>query len=1064
MPRRHALALALLLLASPALGQDLVTNGDFTSGVSALDGARSVGAFSSVRRSDDTMLAFPGTKTTALQLLPGAEVAINAALSTHLREGWYQIKFFLYVSADYTYSGGGASTTPLRVDVCDSSGAVISPREYRIPLRAARNEWLHYNEWVPVNRIGDTAARLTIGKGVVNGLGLLQLTGLSIEYKAFADRALDTVDVCRCTTQVDGAGVCGNTAAPECVPTACPLEGQPGQCPSGYSNAIETAYDGRVGRDDGWTAAIVAGDGTTIDTIALEIDLGEEKPVCGFQLYFDNSRHWANTWRVSGYSSTTGYTQWAAAGASGGGAEVVSGPAGWEVTLGGTVGRHSYGLECQSARRVRLEMEDSESDLFMKLLEILIYTEGSSFAECNCRHGGLCANDGSCTCPAAQNCVQEECGWETGPDHPDCTGAVCVAGVTCNNFGYCSGSNTCTCQLGWSGSDGAEQCTIARCGDGGVTVGAAGGNEECDDGNLEPGDGCDQNCQLEDLPPTRQIQPGGDYEWQQLYLPREEIYAPTVSRATVAATVSTQCACPVYAEQIQNVEQVTRQGRIEVKYEYTELPCLSECFNGAKCVTRNFQEACDCPAGWEGADCSVSQCAQGCDHGGTCVGPDTCGRVVDAEASPPTVEAYCEGGWEGTFCGTAGGGVSMVVLILGLIQIAIFAGSILLTCCRCSWLPIKARGPFTLILGAIGGTVWIVTVLASINAEMFGLDIREGSETDLPEGSCIITSSKRPYFLTDPWPRDASETCVNPISCWRGRELSEDGVIEVAGELSTECGGNAALWHLWLPLVAGCGVWLASNLVYLRAMAQIHIFHHVPLVALILFVVLLWPWAVVAWIGSPFGALILGAIFLAYTLLLFAELWPIRKDFVDVTHHAWGSILGLALMVIQLFLINGSKWTISADISTIEDNPVVSANLLVYNGLATVLVIMIHFATSAGHLLYLALARANDPHILEQYYDEYNPDDKEHFKADMLAFDHQIRTHRQNIPDHSIKARAGRAAKINDNMQDGELAFAARCPCTPLLFVDNAVHSHAKPRLQGATRARRPRSSGTAAS
>ena len=62
-------------------------------------------------------------------------------------------------------------------------------------------------------------------------------------------------------------------------------------------------------------------------------------------------------------------------------------------------------------------------------------------------------------------------------------------------------------------------------------------------------------------------------------------------------------------------------------------------------------------------------------------------------------------------------------------------------------------------------------------------------------------------------------------------------------------------------------------------------------------------------------------------------------------------------------------------------------------------------------------------------------------KADMLAFDHQIRTHRQNIPDHSIKARAGRAAKINDNMQDGELAFAARCPCTPLLFVGNAVHS-----------------------
>ena len=90
------------------------------------------------------------------------------------------------------------------------------------------------------------------------------------ERRAQADRDLDAIDVCRCTTQVDGAGVCGNTAAPECVPTACPLQGQPGQCPSGYSNAIETAYDGRVGRDDGWTAAIVAGDGTTIDTIGLD--------------------------------------------------------------------------------------------------------------------------------------------------------------------------------------------------------------------------------------------------------------------------------------------------------------------------------------------------------------------------------------------------------------------------------------------------------------------------------------------------------------------------------------------------------------------------------------------------------------------------------------------------------------------------------------------------------------------------------------------------------------------------------------------------------------------------
>ena len=47
------------------------------------------------------------------------------------------------------------------------------------------------------------------------------------------------------------------------------------------------------------------------------------------------------------------------------------------------------------------------------------------------------------------------------------------------------------------------------------------------------------------------------------------------------------------------------------------------------------------------------------------------------------------------------------------------------------------------------------------------------------------------------------------------------------------------MWTLWLPLVAGFGVWQASNLAYLRTMVSIHIMHGVPVSFVFLLLALL---------------------------------------------------------------------------------------------------------------------------------------------------------------------------------------------------------------------------------
>ena len=144
--RRGLLLQRLLSLICWARAQELVNNGDFGPGSSPVDSVGSRGTYATISGAD--VVPFPGTKTTALRMMPGSVVTINGAAEQHPKVGWYKVQFFVYVHPTYS----GSITSVFSVQVTDSAGSVISPRPYRIALRRARGEWLHYNEWVPCNR------------------------------------------------------------------------------------------------------------------------------------------------------------------------------------------------------------------------------------------------------------------------------------------------------------------------------------------------------------------------------------------------------------------------------------------------------------------------------------------------------------------------------------------------------------------------------------------------------------------------------------------------------------------------------------------------------------------------------------------------------------------------------------------------------------------------------------------------------------------------------------------------------------------------------------------------
>jgi len=137
-----------------------------------------------------------------------------------------------------------------------------------------------------------------------------------------------------------------------------------------------------------------------------------------------------------------------------------------------------------------------------------------------CNNDGVCNAGEDCygcpdciivqggTCEACFKGCDGECNpKKEGPDCADCAPSLCCGLDTCNEALCGVGCGTSPgpdpeCgneikELGEDCDDGGESvncdadCTVAICGDGTLNMTAG---EECDDGNINSGDGCDENC------------------------------------------------------------------------------------------------------------------------------------------------------------------------------------------------------------------------------------------------------------------------------------------------------------------------------------------------------------------------------------------------------------------------------------------------------------------------------------------------------------------------------------------------------------------------------------------
>lgn len=725
---------------------------------------------------------FPGAPSVAaLRLLPGARFIVRSTLGQHAT-GWYRMRGFMY--ADGAYNGAQA---PLTVDIVDSSG-MQSPHaaSYPVHLRPYRNQWLHYDEWVPSSYVGAHKVKLSFAPAHTSGD--LQLSQLEVTFEPFDAR--QAFDVSPLTMWLDPTRYPGG--APTTV--ACTASG-PSECPNNWQSDghIYYAFDGNL--DSAYYMST-----QNVPLVALELDLGESVEICAVTVVYNGGS--GASWRVKGRTEQGSWTTFGEAGPAGSGKMLVTNTQASNIPL-----------PCTDTRRLRIEMESSE--LLAKLYDLIVLKRDS---QCDCRHGGICQGQSECLCPAASN-------WPLridGVDHlnhafgwggPACDDPACdpVVARGCGNdeplnLGVCGGPNTCRCPSGWHGNEGPMQCTHTKCGDGVVTTlatctgvpcsslngacscsGPDNPVEQCDDGNNIAEDGCSPTCQLEPLPEDvvrREVQrPGGVLRQADVY--NSASTAPSIE--TVAATLARS------PSEICCVEIVGSGPDAEVVYKFVEtvLTCLGEsdedgtarsyCENDGLCELRGGNKVCICAVvvregdlytaagvekavergsvligkyrAYEGETCEISACEQDCDHGGWC--------VKDA----PSGAAYCEGctkGWTGKYCGSVDHSLAPPALISAVVISVVLVMGLLVVIIKHSWLPIQARGATSLICSYVGGIIWIYSAVSMISGEMAGYD------------------ASRP-----------------------------------------------ALFKLWLPLVYGSGLWLSASIAYLRTMVKIHIFHSV---------------------------------------------------------------------------------------------------------------------------------------------------------------------------------------------------------------------------------------------
>ena len=160
-----------------------------------------------------------------------------------------------------------------------------------------------------------------------------------------------------------------------------------------------------------------------------------------------------------------------------------------------------------------------------------------------CENGGICTGTDTCSCPIGwqgAGCTLPICATPPGrrqlctaPNTPTCipgyTGDACETPQcvqNCGRFGSCTAPDTCTCNRGWFGANCTTPVCAQTCGNGG-------------------------NCTLSDT-----------------------------------------CTCPA--------QWTGPDCRIPI--------CTTSCLNGGKCIA---PETCSCPPSWSGFDCAQPVCTQG---------------------------------------------------------------------------------------------------------------------------------------------------------------------------------------------------------------------------------------------------------------------------------------------------------------------------------------------------------------------------------------------------------------------------------------------------------------------
>ena len=256
---------------------------------------------------------------------------------------------------------------------------------------------------------------------------------------------------------------------------------------------------------------------------------------------------------------------------------------------------------------------------------------GSLPDTCNSDCDPVCLNHNECSagiCLCEDGYYGTDCGQEKCGDGHHTSGEGCDDG---NGLDFDGCNIICEVELGYecsNGNGGVSGCS-SKCGDG-YNLG-----ESCDDGNLVDGDGCSSECLVEDSWTCA----GGD--WKQ----KDQCFLNVVCGDGLLAYGESCDDGNLDEGDGCNADCEVELGwGCEYPNDCTFIPCTFECMNGATCLNP-VQDVCECTFGWHGDRCNtVDDCSVACDEQhGRCWMPylDICVCEEGYEGSDCSIVSDC---------------------------------------------------------------------------------------------------------------------------------------------------------------------------------------------------------------------------------------------------------------------------------------------------------------------------------------------------------------------------------------------------------------------------------------